>query len=165
MSYNIYENGQLNKIAGRAVMDAELDANSTNGVQNKVVTEAITQLNNDLTSNNNKYIASYQNSKYGFVINGTFYEIGGGGMPILNWSQPLYTFSDSNTQYTATKDCYLYGTCGVLNPGTCTVMVDGKAVLNLVSGTNYIVPYTKIKQGSVITANAPYTNLNVYEEL
>ena len=48
MSYNIYENGQLNKIAGRAVMDAELDANSTNGVQNKVVTEAITQLNNDL---------------------------------------------------------------------------------------------------------------------
>jgi hypothetical protein len=107
MSYNIYENGQLNKIAGRAVMDAELDANSTNGVQNKVVTEAITQLNNDLTANSNKFEASFQNGKYGFMINGTFYEIGGGGMPILDFANPKKTFSVSDS-YTAQDGDYIH---------------------------------------------------------
>lgn len=38
----------------------------------------ITELNNDLTANSQKYEASYQNGKYGFTINGTFYEIGRG---------------------------------------------------------------------------------------
>ena len=37
-------------------------------------------LNNDLTANLQKFKASYQNGKYGFMINGTFYKIGGGGM-------------------------------------------------------------------------------------
>ena len=33
--------------------------------------------NNDLTANSQKFEASYQNGKYGFMINNTFYEIGG----------------------------------------------------------------------------------------
>ena len=48
MSINIYKNGALQTVAGSSVMDAQLDANSTNGVQNKVVTAAINMINNNL---------------------------------------------------------------------------------------------------------------------
>ena len=43
MSVNRYENGELKQLAGNAfgIVDAELDAESKNPVQNKVVTEAI----------------------------------------------------------------------------------------------------------------------------
>ena len=36
--------------------------------------------NNDLTANNKKFQASYSNGKYGFMIDNTFYEIGGANM-------------------------------------------------------------------------------------
>lgn len=48
MSINIYKDGQLKSVAGSGLMDAELSLTSTNGVQNKVVTAAINELNNDL---------------------------------------------------------------------------------------------------------------------
>lgn len=40
-------------------------------------------LNNDLTANSQKFEASYQNGKYGFMINNTFYQIGGGNMKMV----------------------------------------------------------------------------------
>jgi len=39
--------------------------------------------NNDLTANSNKFEATYQNGKYGFIVDGTFYEIGGGSMRVV----------------------------------------------------------------------------------
>jgi hypothetical protein len=66
----------------------------------------ITELNNDLTANSQKFEAAYQNGKYGFIVDGTFYEIGGGGMPTLNYATPLYTFS-ADTSYTPAIECYL----------------------------------------------------------
>lgn len=43
----------------------------------------IAQITSDLTANSNKFEATYQNGKYGFTINGTFYEIGGGNMRVV----------------------------------------------------------------------------------
>lgn len=41
---------------------------------------AVKQINADLTANNKKYQADYQNGKYGFTINNEFYQIGGNTM-------------------------------------------------------------------------------------
>ena len=56
-------------------------------------------------------------------------EMGGGGMPTLDYSNPLHTFSSNNLSYTATKDCYLVGdtiTVGV--QGTCQVAINGTVI-------------------------------------
>ena len=52
MSLNIYENGQLNKVAGGTTADSTLDATSTNAIQNKPVAEAISAINSDLSEKN-----------------------------------------------------------------------------------------------------------------
>ena len=44
-------------------------------------------------------------------LKGLIDQIGGGGMPILDYANPLYTFDDTHLTYTAVRECYL---CGVL---------------------------------------------------
>jgi hypothetical protein len=46
------DNEQLVDIAGKAAMDAQLSTTSTNGVQNKIVTSAINEINTQLTTSN-----------------------------------------------------------------------------------------------------------------
>lgn len=54
----------------------------------------ITELNNDLTANSNKFEATYQNGKYGFTIDNTFYEIGGGSMKCVKFGHVTFITID-----------------------------------------------------------------------
>lgn len=54
MSVSRKENGSLVKKAGRAVVDLALSLTSNHAVANSAVTEAITEINNDLTDLNQK---------------------------------------------------------------------------------------------------------------
>lgn len=101
----------------------------------------ITELNNDLTANSNKFEATYQNGKYGFMINGTFYEIGGGGM-YPDYDNVIHTFNGETT-YTVPQDGFLVGT---YQPSS------GTRPLGI--NDSYIAPSNVeayVKQGDVIT--------------
>ena len=52
---------------------------------------------NDLTANNKKFEATYQNGKYGFTVDGTFYEIGEGGNKMLDYSNKVELSASSTT--------------------------------------------------------------------
>ena len=142
--------------------------------------DEIKQLNNDLTANSNKFEASYQNGKYGFTINGTFYEIGGGGMPILDYANPIKLLTgrdgDNSGSYTVPRDCYMTGILaggGGSQAGAKVFKIDGTDVFSFyhdASETNLVlVPITKLKQGQVLTYSGWDTsqvhNLGLYDAL
>ena len=128
----------------------------------------ISQLNNDLTANSQKFEASYQNGKYGFTINGTFYEIGGGGMPDLNYTTPLHTFDTLSGDghgltYTASDTCYLIGAfqTGQNQP----ITLNGNPIVvssdtNLVA--NGFINGIKLNAGDVIVCTRKELSLHVY---
>jgi hypothetical protein len=126
----------------------------------------VTQINADLTANNKKYQADYQNGKYGFTINNEFYQIGGGGMPTLDFSNPLFTFSTTNTTYTATKECYLVGSI-VGSGGDAAIRINNIEVYRVgqtAAGWSPI-PITKISAGDTVTTEGVVTNspLHIYD--
>jgi hypothetical protein len=125
----------------------------------------ISELNNDLTANNQMFKAKYLNGKYGFEINGTFYEIGGGGMPALDFANPLYTFSCS-VSYTATKDCYLCGSVEANDNSNSIVSIDGTAIANGHSFADSVsfcyIPPILIKAGSVVTTSSVLSNSKLH---
>ena len=133
----------------------------------------ISELNNDLTANSNKFEASYQNGKYGFMINNTFYEIGGGDMPALNFGSPLFKFASNKLTYTTAKDCYLFGSIGCIADGVITLTIDNEPVVTAVGTVNSggqrgysVIPVTKIKSGSTVALNTYNSNisLGLYDE-
>lgn len=83
-----------------------------------------------------------------------------GFMPVLDYDSPLYTFSQTNISYTASKECYLVGTLGAGNLRICSISIDGKTPYTLKGQTNmnvqYSIPITKIGIGQVVsfTTNA-----------
>lgn len=125
--------------------------------------QQIEDLNNDLTANSNKFEASYQNGKYGFTINNTFYEIGGGSMPALDYDNPLHTF-DSALTYTATKTCYLLGTIHGTANNTIVSINDTPIFSARTDTTSDVVPLTRIDTGDVVKVNASAPRLHVFEE-
>lgn len=60
------------------------------------------------------------------AINEVLSQIGGGGMPELDYGTPLYTFSDSNLSFTASKKCYLVGEVrlGVTASQSCSIEIN-----------------------------------------
>ena len=135
--------------------------------------------NNDLSdipqlkANSKSAQLTYSSGKYGFTINNTFYEIGGGGMPTLNYTTPLHTFSANNLSYTATKDCYVTGTlfaqsnsvpC-ILTINNTNVFYGGRVITG--AGTNVEdsnIPIIKLKSGDIVSVNTASVYLHVYEE-
>lgn len=111
------------------------------------------------------------------MINGTFYEIGGGGMPFLNYGTPVHTFSTSGS-FTATKDCYLVGDISmgaVVKIDNTTVAEYSDSVSVSIQGSpSYIatvsksgklpVPMLPIKQGQVVGVSGT-VNLVMLEAL
>jgi hypothetical protein len=138
----------------------------------------ITELNNDLTANSQKYKASYSNGKYGFTIDDVFYEIGGGGMPTLNYSSPLHTFSTGNLSYTATKECYLLGTLANGSQQTAnTLKINNVSVAtnnvgdwrypsnySAVQATSSNVSLLKLSAGDTVSVAVACPELHVFEE-
>lgn len=106
------------------------------------------------------------------MINGTFYEIGGGGMPNLNFTTPLFKFDNNKLTYTAIKDCYLIGTIyGDPSPNVDTtlqinnnVFAIGSVVPASSNDHVYISPL-KLTSGDVVKLNqyANYTNLYILD--
>lgn len=81
--------------------------------------ETISELNNDLGQMSfriNNGVAQYS-------IDGgtTWINMGGGNMPRLNFTTPLYTFDSTHLTYTCTKDCYLVGTLIGAEGSACSV--------------------------------------------
>jgi hypothetical protein len=88
-----------------------------------------------------------------------------GAMPVLDYSNPLHTFTSGNLTYTAVKDCYVCGSmCGVgplaING---TNIADGNTPT--VGLTATFVSPIKIKTGDVVTTAGACNNLHVLQEI
>ena len=119
---------------------------------------SIKQINTALTANSQHYQASYSSGKYGFTINGIFYEIGGGSMPNLNYTTPLHEFTSGNLTYTATKECYLMGMMG----GNDTMKINNKVYAQPYNSALFIPPI-RLKAGDTVVTSAANSNLRVLE--
>ena len=123
-----------------------------------------------ITANNNVYQASYSSGKYGFTINGTFYEIGGGGMPDLDFANPLYSFNSSHTSYTPTGECYLMGDTRATASHTVTIRNKEIFTDQYLSGVYYVrFPLTKLNSGDTVKiasgSIADSSSLTIYRTL
>lgn len=100
----------------------------------------------------------------------TWTKIGGGGMPSLNFSNPLHTFNSGNLSYTATKECYLAGSMHYGGSvGAHKISINGtiyavSVTIGSEDGDVYIPPL-KLNSGDVVVASAPFVELHVYEEV
>lgn len=144
--------------------------------------EQVDLINENLRANNQNFAAAYQNGKYGFTINGNFYEIGGGGMPDLDYRNYLHAFTSSapsdlptgatyGLSFTASKECYI---CGYVYSGPiniCVLSIDDIQIATSVdveyNGQRrcgcYISPL-KINTGDVVSVSAEASMLHVFEE-
>lgn len=154
MDKGIYD---LDQALGTALGTADIST-----VGDGTIKGAISILDNDLTANSQKFAASYQNGKYGFTINGTFYEIGGGSMPALDYSNPLKTF-DSSTSYTATKECYLIGQLTVNNN---KLSINSKIIMRADAASGeFVKPFIngiRLSRGDTVTILSTETYLHVF---
>lgn len=86
------------------------------------------------------------------------------GMPDLNYTNPLHTFSSSNNSYTATGECYVVGNTIVSSSGVvCTI--NSTAILSAASNTRVEVPLLKLNAGDTIEFNrlgTSTTSINVF---
>ena len=119
----------------------------------------VAQISQHLTANNNKYIATYQNGKYGFMVGNTFYEIGGGSMPKLNFTTPLHTFDSSHLSFTADKECYLAGTISASSSTT----LNGHGITYSGAGEHFYISPLLLTAGDIVTVTVANTNLHVYD--
>lgn len=76
MSVNVFKNNLLQRIAGKGVQDADFNANSRNGLQNRIITAwkvlvdgEIEKLNNDLNNiqNGESAVVTVQGNNYNDV--------------------------------------------------------------------------------------------------
>lgn len=90
-------------------------------------------------------------------------------MPLLDWANPLFTFGNAGTSFTATEECYLYGSISLGNGGY--VSVNGAKVNAIVHGTSinfgWIPVPIRLTAGDIVEVyndNASIQNLGVYKE-
>lgn len=84
------------------------------------------------------------------------------GMPNLDYSNPLHTFTTGNLTYTATKDCYLVGTS--YGNASRTISVNGTKIVDTsIGGVTFI--NTKLTTGDVVTTSVQQTSLHVLQPL
>ena len=95
-----------------------------------------------------------------------------GGMPILDYANPLFIFGTGNLTYTTTQDCWLYGSVAGSGNNELTVTIDEQVVFTKNSrgyggeGRNSTEISLHIGKGSTIKLNTWYgaSTLNVYKE-
>lgn len=116
-------------------------------------------LNTNLTANNNKFEATYQNGKYGFTINGAFYEIGGGGM--LDFKNTRTIVNDKDTITASSKSKVLYHLQGTQSKPNCSIQVTYDGVTKTISQVAVDGAHDSnsfdIESGTTITLNC-YNN-------
>ena len=97
-------------------------------------------------------------------------------MPILDFANPLHTFSTGNLTFTATKVCYISGAIGTggANANNGTVAINGTIVVapstaaygnatGMQVPVGYVPPI-KIASGDIVTVGLASPNLHVFEE-
>lgn len=91
-----------------------------------------------------------------------FKSFGGGGMPALDYANPLFTFNDSETKsYTATGDCWLVGEAYCLKSGSYFgISINGTQIHDGYS-TEWVC--LKLKSGDTVTGRANHI-LRIYVE-
>ena len=95
------------------------------------------------------------------AINEVLNQIGGGGMPTLNFASPLHVFSTGNLSYTATKDCWLGGS----TTSTAQKITVANTDLFLGDGSaNRMIPWTHIKSGQTVVLGMAAPNVFIFEE-
>ena len=100
------------------------------------------------------------------AINEVLGMIGGGGMPTLNYTTPLHTFSTAGS-YTATKVCYLFGSVDA-NGADNVIKVNNTTVFTGYSaqyGGTKPFPLIKLNVGDVVSTTGANANLHVFEEI
>jgi len=129
------------------------------------------RLNNNLSAKSlvNTYYDSSVKKLYQVNSDGTKGNEIKMGLPSLNFTTPLHTFSSGNLTYTATKDCYVFG---VINASAaCNLKINGLVVASVVlagsdgralSAENPMC--IKISSGDVVVASRA-SNLYILEEL
>ena len=130
---------------------------------NKTVGQELDELNTNLTANGNSYVASYQSGKYGFVIDGNFYSIGGGSMELdfTNVQDLLSsTAADVNKTISGTKAGAIYIACKSSTQTFKRILADGVQIGYAV-GSGYSVDehgekwVYGIPAGTAITTSGP----------
>ena len=93
----------------------------------------------------------------------------GGGMPALDYANPLYSFNSTHKSYTATKDCYLYG---MIIGANAKIYVDSTEITIRDHGTSSVDVSSvscplKITNGSTVTVDGSVTDatatLRIYD--
>ena len=90
------------------------------------------------------------------------------GMPLLNYSSPLYVFSNTNKTYTTTKECYLYGM--LASDGNITIGGTNVEIMTLTGSPNRYAVTSPLRIPSGVTISvsgtvANTTTLAVFEEV
>ena len=91
------------------------------------------------------------------------------GNPILDYANPLFTFTSANTTFTATGDCYLFGGIGT---GNSRLLINNSEVFYYTrgsssSGNTIVFPCTRLKSGDVVSLSSVdnKTTLSVFKEV
>ena len=135
---------------------------------NEVATKTNTNTNNLGNLNN---LQTETKSNLVAAINEVLSQIGGGGMPQLDYANPIFSFDASHLSTTTIKDCYLFGIIrdgGTIPPN---ITVDGTQIYigtEVPGGVNELLLPTPlfIKSGTPISVSAITTStLKLYEEL
>ena len=91
-------------------------------------------------------------------------------MPVLDFANPIHTFSSGNLSYTATGICYLFG--GFNNDVGRTITINGTQILNPTSNADdhrTIIPLLKLHAGDIVACissnNNPQNDLHIYREI
>lgn len=86
------------------------------------------------------------------------------GVPTLNYSTPLHTFSTGNLTFTATKECYLFGYM-LVQSGINQLSINNTviAITNGNVNSHAMIPLTKLNSGDVVTVTTQTTTLHVFD--
>ena len=92
------------------------------------------------------------------------------GTPILDFANPLFSFTASQLTYTATKECYIVGSIctGFADNNDVALSINDTIVVDVMNASNVIhntvLPYIKIKTGDVVTLNRiGLANIKIYD--
>lgn len=122
-------------------------------ISEKTLGELIGGFKSALTANSKTMQLSYVNGKYGITIDGTFYELGGGGMPALDYANPLKTFDKNNKTWTTSNECWVRIYIGSIQGyDVATLTIDGTACP--LGYTNDTSDWFHIRKGAVLSISA-----------
>lgn len=90
-------------------------------------------------------------------------QIGGGGMPVLDYSNPLHSFTAGNLSYTATEEGWIVSTVAMGSAAsTFTLTVNNTQIANIQPGEAGFI-HAHVKAGDVIVASADRPSLHVFK--